>query len=1126
MKTRLKILALLYIMATGNAFAQPEILNKVPPPENQTFGSAMDVTQDLDGFMWFATRTGLYKYDGYQYTVFRNDPLNTNSLVNDSINSIAVDSSGNIWIGTINGLDMLDPTTGQFKHYHYIPENPGSLNGTWINKLFVDSEGTLWIGSAAGLERYIKETDSFRLYCNIPGDLTSLSYNGVSAIYEDKQRTIWVGTGSVWFGEEEYDKGGLNRMDKEKGTFTRYLHDSDNPESLINNIVTAIYEDSKGTFWVGTAGDGLHTMDREKGTFVRHTHDPNQPEKLSRPPFNHLLGDAQKKEFITFIKEDITGAIWIGSRVCGMNYYNPNTEKISNFKTNKYFEPGHGGIQMPGNMFISSERIIWISSHLGNIYRIKPERNRIPHFVTPIARVGSFHEEDNKTLWILTNSEIIGYNKEKEITKRIIIDFDPIGNVGGQTIKILKKDSQGNLWIGGRNGLYRWDKKNDSLINYPINKGKVDISGNIVWSIYEDREANLWIGKPNGLTQIKSSTGSVTQFPVNSNNSPPFEKYGVTSVLYDKFGKLWIGAWGGGGLFLYIKETGQFKNYLIGNISHIYEDTDGNLWVASTYDLYKYNQNSDSFIIYKDPNLSTGINEVRSIVEDNHKNLWIGTINGIISLNIHNNESKIYGKNDGVENNLLWFSAYKGKDGKLYFGDDTGYYSFYPTELTKNNIPPRIVLSKFFLENVIIKQGKNSLFNGNLTNATEIRLGYNQNVFSFEFAVIDYADPERNQLLYYLENYDVAWRKGNDERRAYYFNVPPGNYVFRVKAANSSGIWAEKKIDVIIMPPWWKTWWAYAIYAILFITAVFGVDRFQRARLLQKEKEKNRQRELAHAMEIEKAYTELKSTQAQLIQSEKMASLGELTAGIAHEIQNPLNFVNNFSDVSEELVAELREELNKGDLEEAKVISNDVIQNLQKIKHHGQRASDIVKGMLAHSRTSSGQKEPTDINALADEYLRLAYHGLRAKDKSFNAEFVTDFDESLPKINVIPQDIGRVLLNLINNAFYAVDKRAKENVEGYKPEIVVSTSSSPLEKGGIKGGLYGVVTITVSDNGPGIPSSIVDKIFQPFFTTKPTGQGTGLGLSLSYDIVKAHGGELRVETKEGIGTEFTIIIPI
>ena len=271
--------------------------------------------------------------------------------------------------------------------------------------------------------------------------------------------------------------------------------------------------------------------------------------------------------------------------------------------------------------------------------------------------------------------------------------------------------------------------------------------------------------------------------------------------------------------------------------------------------------------------------------------------------------------------------------------------------------------------------------------------------------------------------------------------------------------------------------------------------------------------------ELESTLEMLKTTQKHLVQSEKMASLGELAAGIAHEIQNPLNFVNNFSEVSNELIDEMSVELDKGDTNEVKVIAAEIRQNLEKINHHGKRADAIVKGMLQHSRSSSGIEEPTDINALCDEYLRLAFHGLRAKDKSFNAIMKTDFDETIGNINIIPQDIGRVVLNLINNAFYAVDEKKKHASassarNGYEPTVSVSTKKEKDK-----------VEIKVKDNGNGIPQKVLDKIFQPFFTTKPTGQGTGLGLSLAYDIVKAHGGELKVETQEGEGSEFIIQLP-
>jgi signal transduction histidine kinase len=304
-----------------------------------------------------------------------------------------------------------------------------------------------------------------------------------------------------------------------------------------------------------------------------------------------------------------------------------------------------------------------------------------------------------------------------------------------------------------------------------------------------------------------------------------------------------------------------------------------------------------------------------------------------------------------------------------------------------------------------------------------------------------------------------------------------------------------------------------AFLGITFTLLVIAFFLYRNSRIKHKAKQK-----------VELAYDKLKSTQSQLIQSEKMASLGELTAGIAHEIQNPLNFVNNFSEVNTELVDELKKELAVGSkhsdsYRKAEEIADDIKSNSEKINHHGKRAGDIVKGMLQHSRSSSGVKELTDINALADEYLRLAYHGLRAKDKSFNATMKTDFDETIGNINIIPQDIGRVILNLITNAFYAVNEKSKvesqKSDSDYEPTVTVSSKH-----------LGSKIEISVTDNGSGIPDSIKEKIFQPFFTTKPTGQGTGLGLSLSYDIVKAHGGELKVETKEGEGCEFSIQLPV
>ena len=539
--------------------------------------------------------------------------------------------------------------------------------------------------------------------------------------------------------------------------------------------------------------------------------------------------------------------------------------------------------------------------------------------------------------------------------------------------------------------------------------------------------------------------------------------------------------------------------------------------MAAPNGLYRYNRQTDTFDPLAQENAELQIIYAFSIIEDDENNLWLGAVDGIYKLNQKRTHMVLYSAQNGVVNGDTFYdqAVYKKQDGELYFGNFRGYFSFYPNKLkpVPNNI--QLYLSGFWLTNETLLVNKDGPLAQPLINTNEMKLDYNQNIFSFSFATIDFRNPGNQKFFYKLENFDADWRQTAAEERVQYFKVPPGKYILRFKTPNNNtGDWIEKSMVIIIAQPLWKSWWAYCIYALLLIALAFALHRYQKSRVIKAERERTRTKELAQAKEIEKAYHELRNTQAQLIQSEKMASLGELTAGIAHEIQNPLNFVNNFSEVNKELLAEMNEEIAKGNYDEVKSIAKDVTDNEEKIIFHGKRADSIVKGMLQHSRSSNGVKEPTNINALADEYLRLSYHGLRAKDKTFNATMKTDFDNSIGNINIIPQDIGRVVLNLLTNAFYVVDEKKKAEIENYEPTVSISTKK-----------LGDKVEIKVADNGNGIPQKVLDKIFQPFFTTKPTGQGTGLGLSLSYDIVKAHGGELKVETKEGEGSTFIILLP-
>ena len=669
-------------------------------------------------------------------------------------------------------------------------------------------------------------------------------------------------------------------------------------------------------------------------------------------------------------------------------------------------------------------------------------------------------------------------------------------------IRCMSQDKSGNIWFGtAGGGVSKYDGK--SFTHFTEKEG---LSNNIVQSILEDKSGNLWFGTHGGgVSRLSTDGKSFTHYTEKEGLSNNY----VWSILEDKSGNLWFGIRFGLSILSKRKlaeftkkvESDQlkasdvfFKNYAyedgflgIGcNLNARYEAKDGTIWIGANDRLTAYHPPTGEEIASVAPNI-----QLTGIALFNENIAWTSLTSSALQ--------SASAKEQGSRNNFFvkdtTITLGNGvKVGNLKFDGLSPWY----------NLPENLSLA------------------------------YNNNYLTFNFIGITMAQPKKVKYQYKLEGIDENWSALTSRNEAPYGNLPPGNYTFMVKAMNSEGVWSDEfTYTFSIRTPWWNTWWAYLCYVIVLGLLAKQIHIYQKAKTIRIEREKSREKESAQAKEIEKAYTELKSTQAQLIQSEKMASLGELTAGIAHEIQNPLNFVNNFSEVSKELLDEMKTELDNGNAEDAKEIANDVIQNLEKINHHGQRASSIVKGMLEHSRTSTGKKEVTYINALCDEYLRLAYHGLRAKDKSFNAEIVTKFDPNLPTIAVVTQDIGRAVLNIITNAFYAVNEKnliGFENLSGlntYQPTITVSTKwvNSPSEPATLQRGVrneHGQIQITISDNGSGIPAQIEDKIFQPFFTTKPTGQGTGLGLSLSYDIVKAHGGELRVESNENEGTTFVI----
>jgi ligand-binding sensor domain-containing protein/signal transduction histidine kinase len=1118
------------------AIAQQKIFNKELSKELSSAGLIITIAQDRQGYMWFGSQAGgLLKYDGKSLTAFNNKPGNDNSLANNWVEAIVIDTNNIIWAGTLAGVDKYDQVTNRFTHFRHNPRDETSLSSDTITAMLQDRSGMIWVGTHNGLNRLDPQTGKFTHYYSKVNDPTSLSYNDVRVLYEDRKGTVWIGCGSAFAADGgKPEDGGLNRFNNTTNTFTRYLHDPANPGSLENNKVKAILEDNKGNFWIGTAGDGLHILDRASGKFTHYYYDAAFPEKLSRPPASHR--DASL-DHITFIHEDAKGYIWIGTQRGGINQYDPLSKRVTHHGLMRLQSEsivadtlsGFNNIN-PWQAFTSKDGLLWIGAR-GEVYTVNPiEKQMLPYVKIRAPGANSFFEAPDGTLWVATEKGLAHFDTAGKQDKLFLNDPANINSLSHNVINSIRVDKNGMFWLGTLGGLNKFDPSTGQFTRYLNDSTKTEsLSSNLIYTLFFDSNRDLWLGTDGGgLNQMNSKTGHFTAYKHDKNLDNTLTHNTINAITEDTEYFLWVGTQKG--LNRLNKKNGHIKRYLPDTlIVSLYTDDEGMLWVGSPEGLFSYEKSKDRFLPYSANNIFTPIDKVLGIIEDNQKSLWVSTSNDIYQISPDRKSVRIFGEENGVHPNLFGFcDNHTSASGKLYLGDQGGFYSFYPNQLRGSSSPPQINLTSFHIGEKELKYDGEGILREPLYQLKEISLPHTQNTFSIGFWAIQYVSISKAKYQYMLQNYDNIWHTAGSENKAYFFNIPPGDYTFRVRAMNSDGVWQEKTLSVVISPPWWKTWWAITFFALSFIALISAVFYYRSRQLrrenrLLEEKVSQRTAEVLQQKEeisaqrdnLERTLSTLKATQNQLIQAEKMASLGELTAGIAHEIQNPLNFVNNFSEVSEELCNEIEEEVKVGNSPNILSLTADLKGNLQKIHHHGKRADSIVKGMLQHSRASSGEKQLTDINALVDEYLRLAYHGLRAKEKDFNAELITDFDSSLSKVEVVPQEIGRVLLNLFNNAFYATQQKKAQLNGQYHPQVSVTTKA-----------LANKIEIRVKDNGTGIPESVRHKIFQPFFTTKPTGEGTGLGLSLSYDIItKGHGGELNVESEEGVFTEFSIRLP-
>ncbi|TDQ17039.1 phospho-acceptor domain-containing protein [Algoriphagus boseongensis] len=1083
---------------------------KLGQAEGMIGNRILAMASDSLGVTWITTEQGLHKYDGEFFSFYNFFQKDVTGAI-ETLSDLIMEEDGSLLISSqSSGIYRFNPNLDLVEHYQ--------MSHGFI-RIKRDKSGQLWGAINTLYKIDLAEKKETPLPISSPNNDLSVSFG----VEEDRDNNLWVGynntIGIVSPDRKSISLIGINEglqigvpfefLEDKTGTlwissFSPNAHGISLKDQKIKKIGSeqgfngqpfSINQDFKDRLWF-SANDTIFVLDPIQQT-SRKIHTGSTLRRTQFPPASQLKEDGMllqgtqadgiliydtkgmmPEHFTTDqglesndvwgIAEDDQGRVYL-STYAGLDIYDPKTKRLHLFK-------------LPSTISTNSSR------RIRNIGERK-------FLYTAVGGFGIFDLDTQKIDWYdsrNTDINTVFFNGLVSKDNKFwfggglgVNVFDPVSGIwlslgkaqglAGNLAFVLEEDRQGRIWVASDTGLSILDPVKNTIRNIKKESG---LPSDYTSMIYQNEAGEMIVGTDEGLSIFNPTFSEITHIGLKNGLIPP--------ALYDiveNKGIIHIGS--ERGIIRVFRPTEQmpsqpweFYNYGIAegfpyvdfNQSTAKVLRNGQVWWGASPILTATLQ--EPILDLSPPKVH--LSGIKIMDQQNH------------FIRIADIKEKL-GKED-----TLWTS----NEGKFFLADglpaDSGYY----------------VNNKFRWEGTLNFTGL----------PINLEVPHDQNSISFEFVNSTPRGRDKIQYSYILEGMDNSWSKPSSKSTSrIYYNLTPGTYTFKVASSDFNRRWsAPDTFTFTVLPPWNQTWWAYLIFLGIGGGIIYSVVQVRSAYL----KKENRvlEEKVQHRTEqLKKSLEDLKTTQSQLIHSEKMASLGELTAGIAHEIQNPLNFVNNFSEVSAELLDELNEEIEQGNMEEVKAIAEDLKDNLVKISHHGKRADSIVKGMLAHSRGNSSQKSPTELNALLDECLRLSFHGSKAKDKGLKSDFKLDLDPELPKIEAVQQDLGRVFLNLINNAFYAVNDRSKTAGSEFTGIVTVSSKYNPPKEN-----KEGEILISIADNGSGIPDSIKDKIFQPFFTTKPTGLGTGLGLSLSYDILKAHGGELKVESQEGRGTEFTI----
>ncbi len=831
--------------------------------------------QDHLGFMWFGTSNGLTRYDGYDFVTFKPDADDPTSIGGRLITALHEDRDGDLWVGTLRGgINKFDRATGRFERYLHDPDNPNSLSFDAVGAIFEDSDGDLWVGTGAmeskvrsgGLNRLDRATGVFTRYQHDAQDPTSISNDVVLDIQEDSQSRLWVSTSD-----------GLNLMNRSEGTFRRFENAEDDPGSLSNNYASDLALDQDGNLWVATNG-GLDRWDSDSESFEHFRHDPEDRFSLADDGVSTL-----------FVDED--GALWVGTWSGVLHRFFAASNKFARFEHSDEDPYSLNSVSSIMEIFQDRSKILWIGTFSGGISKLDPYAGKFPHYGhepdNPNSlsddKVLAFYEDRAGNLWIGTrHGGLNRYNPNSDTyTHYRHNEADPT-SIAADSVAAILEDQNGTLWIGFRGaGLDRFNPDGETFTHFRHNPDRPEtLSGDYVVALHEDASGAFWVFTgESGINHFDRSDGTFSVVGADRDEGSLPAHTGV--VHEDDAGMLWVGT--DGGLVRFDPTNQTSTTYFepmtgLDFVISIHEDRSGRLWVGTfNGGIHLFDRQSGTSTAYTQKD-GLANDTVYSILEDDAGRLWLSTGNGVSRFDPETVSFRTYGVEDGLQSHRFGGGAIRKQDGELLLGGDNGINAFYPDQVEDSPHPPEVVLTQLKIMNDVVTPGEESPLDRDITIADTVSLEHDQNVLSFAFAGLHYGQPDQNRYSYRLEPLDRDWILAGTDRHASYSNLKPGEYTFRVRAANSDGIWNDEgaSIKLVIRPPWWQTWWAYTLFVLVSFAGFFVVHRFQRNQVVRRERERARESETQLRTEAAEARAKASAAEAKALRVENERTVQEL----------------------------------------------------------------------------------------------------------------------------------------------------------------------------------------------------------------------------------------------------------